>query len=318
MGWTPDGSGVVVGTEIDGTRMLMSVPAQGGVLRELYRQPAEEWVYGPSVMDGRYVLYGVEDDSDGALVLKIVDIQTGSVREITRTPWSSYTAYHASQSGDRFLYAERNEGRFEFRAVHPEGESVLLRTFPDTAFPPIIGVGGERIAWWTASEGRSTLYVARSGAGEAREVLTLPGTIGQRGSSPPTWSPDGRFLVTGHYPDETEDALIVEIDERGDAVGDPRVVEDLPESWWNPGWLPDGSGFLVVGGDVWLAPVDGSPTVNLTEDEPGMIWTYALSPDGRHLAVAPEVRRGASIWRIDLEGVLRQGSPEEQGGGGGS
>jgi hypothetical protein len=53
--------------------------------------------------------------------------------------------------------------------------------------------------------------------------------------------------------------------------------------------------------------------VNLTEDEPGMIRTYAPSPEGRYVAIAPEVRRGAAIWRIDLEGLRRQAAAEEEG-----
>lgn len=324
-GWTPDGHDVLVGSEIDGTRLLMSMPLRGGVARELYRQSPEEtaygrsvaaWVYGPSVKDGRYVLYGAKDGPDGTLVLKILDLQSGSEREISRSPWDSFTHFNSSQSGDRFVYAERKGGRFEFRAVRPEGEPTLLRAFPDTAFPPIIGVHGDRIAWWVESEGRSTLYLAREGSPEARKVLTFQGSVGQRGSSAPVWSPDGRHLATGYHRLETNEAdvLMVEFDDSGNAVGDPRVIEDLPESWWSFGWMPPSDAFLVVdGNDVWLKSLDGAPPVNLTADEPGQIWTYALSPDGRYLAVAPQVRRGGSIWRLDLEEVLAKVGGEREG-----
>jgi hypothetical protein len=83
------------------------------------------------------------------------------------------------------------------------------------------------------------------------------------------------------------------------------VIEDLPESWWSLDWLPSSDGFLVVSGAVWLASLDPEvPLVKLTDNEPGPIWTYALSPDGRYVAVAPEVRRGGSIWRLDLSEVV--------------
>jgi Tol biopolymer transport system component len=306
LGWTPDGREVVIGSEIDGTRIMMAAPLSGGVVRQLYRQPPEEWVYGPSVLEGRYVLYGAKDPSDGAVVLRILDVQSGLSREITRAPWVNYTRYNPSQSADRFLYAERRAGRFEFRAVHPEGEPVLLRAFPDTAFPPTIGVHGERIAYWVESDGRSTLYLARAGESQALAVLTFPGSVGQRGSSPPVWSPDGRHLATGYWRAETNelDALIVEIDESSHAAGAPRVLEELTESWWSLAWTPAGDAFVVVGGDVWMVSIDGqAPPMNLTREEPGPIWSYALSPDGRHIAVSPEVRRGGAIWLVDLSDI---------------
>ena len=67
-------------------------------------------------------------------------------------------------------------------------------------------------------------------------------------------------------------------------------------------WLPSSDGFLVVSGDLWLVSLD--PEIPLVEAHrrasPGLSWTYALSPDGSYVAVAPEVRRGGSIWRLDL------------------
>jgi Tol biopolymer transport system component len=184
---------------------------------------------------------------------------------------------------------------------------VLLRSFPDSVFPPIVGVLGDRVAYWVKSEGESTLYLARAGRDEAKPVLTFPGDVGQRGTNPPTWAPDGRRLAIGHWRPETNelDALIVEVDESDELVGEPRVIEDLPGSWWNLSWLPDGDAFLVVSGDVWLVSLEpGVPPVNLTADDPGPTWTYALSPDGRYVAVAPEVRRGGSIWKVDLSEVV--------------
>ena len=73
------------------------------------------------------------------------------------------------------------------------------------------------------------------------------------------WSPDGRYLVTGHWRPETNelDALLVEIDSSDTVVGTPMVIEALPESWWNLSWLPDSEGFLVVSG-ILVAGFPGS------------------------------------------------------------
>jgi Tol biopolymer transport system component len=308
-GWTPDGREVLYQAELDGTKVLMAEPLGGGIARQVFRLPGdEEWIYGPSLIADRYALYGKATDADGGVVLNLLDLKTGEEQEITRTPWTSYTLYHASRDGQRFLYADQRDGRFEYRSVAPGEEPVLLRSFPDSVFPPIVGVRGDRIAYWVKGNGESTLYLARAGDTRAKAVLTFPGDVGQRGSNPPTWSPDGRRLAIGYWRPETNelDALVVEVDESDGLVGEPRVIDDIPGSWWNLSWLPDGSGFLIVTGDVWLVPLEpGEPPVNLTAADPGPAWTYALSPDGRYVAVSPEVRRGGSIWKLDLGEVVR-------------
>jgi hypothetical protein len=94
---------------------------------------------------------------------------------------------------------------------------------------------------------------------------------------------------------------MVEMDLSDTVVGTPMVIEDLPESWSGLSWLPSSDAFLVDDGDLWLVSIDPeAPLVKLTDDESGPVWAYALSPDGRYVAVAPEVRRGGSIWRLDL------------------
>jgi Tol biopolymer transport system component len=306
-GWTADGREVLYQAELDGTKVLMAAPLAGGVAHQVYRLPPEEWIYGPSLIADRHALYGKAIDADGGVVLNLLDLKTGSEREITRTPWTSYTLYHSSRDGARFLYADHRDGRFEYRSAAPGEEPVFLRSFPDSVFPPIVGVQGDRVAYWVKSNGESTLYLARAGESEAKAVLSYPGDVGQRGSNPPTWSPDGKRLAIGYWRPETNelDALVVEVDASDELVGEPWVIEDIPTSWWNLSWLPGGDAFLIVTGDVWLVPLDPEdPPVNLTPDDPGPTWTYALSPDGRYVAVAPEVRRGGSIWKLDLTEAL--------------
>ena len=309
MGWTPNGQEIVYQSQLDGTKVIMASPATGGVARQLYRLPPKEWTYRPTLLGGRYVLHGGEATASSSVALSILDLQTGSEREITRTPWRDYTLFNSSRDGDRFLYAERRQGRFEFRSVSPGGESSLLRAFPDSMSPPIVGVQGNRIAYWVESDSKSTLYLASPGEREARKVLTFPGSVGQRGANAPTWSPNGRYLASSYWRAETNsaDALVVEFDASGNAVGDPRILKGLPKmGWWSLTWLPTSDAFLVASADVWLVSLDqGTAPVKITDQGSGTSWDFKLSPNGQYVAVAPEVRRGGSIWRLDLGAALR-------------
>jgi len=313
LGWTPDGRAVVFESQLDGRKVILTAPTEGGAMRQLPR-PDEEWVYGPVLSrDNRHILYGVREDEAKPPILKTLDLSTGDSRELTRTPWENYPLYNSSRRDERFLYAEQRDGRFEFRAVRPGEEPILLRSFPDSVFPPIIGVYGDRLAYWVTSGEQSTLYLAKPGQAEARQILTFPGHVGQRGRNEPVWSPDGRYLATGCRPlDGTsgQPAIVVEFNPTGEAVGQPRVVQDLPESWWNLAWLPNSESFLVVDGDVWLVSLDPeAPPVKLTDEEP-LTWSFSLSPDGRYIAVSPEVRRGGAFWRLDLSEALEAGTEE--------
>ena len=313
LGWTPDSRAVVFESQLDGRAVILMAPTQGGAMRQLPR-PDEKWVYGPVLSrDNRHILYGVREDEAETSILKILDLSTGDSRELTRTPWEGYPRYNSSRWDEKFLYAEKKDGRFDFRAVRAGEDPVLLRSFPDSVFPPIIGVDGDRLAFWVASGGNSTLYLATAGQPDIREILTFPGSVGQRGRNEPVWSPDGRYLATGARPlsETTEQpAIVVEFTPKGEVVGQPRVVQGLPESWWDLEWLPNSESFLIADGDVWLVSLEpGADPVNLTDEEP-LTWSFSLSPDGQYIAFSPEVRRGGAFWRLDLSEALVAGMEE--------
>ena len=106
--------------------------------------------------------------------LRLLDIQTGSEKEITRNPWTAYTRYNSSTEGGRFLFADQTDGRFEFRALLPTGESQFLRAFPDNTFPPILGLQGNRIAYWVKSEGGVYALPGPSRRGDSQAGPHIP------------------------------------------------------------------------------------------------------------------------------------------------
>jgi len=107
------------------------------------------------------------------------------------------------------------------------------------------------------------------------------------------------------------DVSVVEFDASGSIVSEPRVFspEPGPRWWFSTQWLPDESGFLVLGmgadglmdTDVWLISLDPHVApVALTADDPQSVWNFRLSPDGKYVAYSSEMPLGGSIWMVDL------------------
>ena len=105
--------------------------------------------------------------------------------------------------------------------------------------------------------------------------------------------------------------MLIRVSSEGQMEGEPRYLGTGELAWWRHQWLPDSSGFLTVGteGDVWFIPVDpGVEPVSVTEEEEGGIYDFVLSPDGTHIAYAPSIPEGNSLWLIDLGDALRRTS----------
>jgi Tol biopolymer transport system component len=180
--------------------------------------------------------------------------------------------------------------------------------FGDVRSLPSIGVRGDLLAFTKNEGGNGSLLVAAPGGGEGQPLVTLPGSIGSLGMQGPVWSPDGRMIVTGYARPGAEDveALVVRLSAEGQLDGEPTILdmEEGPLWWWNPQWLPDGSGFVVsalLGGGVWLVYLDPEvDPVNLTADDPHPIGLFVLSPDGSQIVYSSERPGGSSVWKVEV------------------
>jgi dipeptidyl aminopeptidase/acylaminoacyl peptidase len=257
-------------------------------------------------------------------------------KEVSGTTSSFMTWRRTGRSRGRHLpaYVITRRGRHEVYLVDRYGGSTLGWSLPEEAWTPgdnafgNIAIHGDRLVFAETAHlsdedmgEEGTLYLARPGDPQAQPLLTLPGRLGPRGSNSVRWSPDGRLLTVSYHPPEREGPrglLLVEIDESGELVGEPRIVsaEGGPDWLFGVQWMPDGQHFLALGGqeesgvdrDVWLLSLDPeTPPVKLTSDLQEPIWYYRLSPDGRYITFDSEMPRGSSVWRVDL-GEIPAGS----------
>jgi Tol biopolymer transport system component len=323
LGWTAGGSSVLFGTRLNGERILMLAPIDGGPMRQIpFALDSVTKSWSPVLSaDGRHLFYANSVEGQANPVGKILDIETGAVREVSRTLWNGFVRYNLVDGGEQFLYAEDHGDRLELRAIRPTGPSRLLGSFAPDEFPDGFAAHGDRIAFTRRSGTETSLFVAVAGDGDVKRILTHPGQIADVGMWRPEWSPDGKMLALSYAESPADpgrhaegyDVMLVEVTAAGELVGEPRVLTlDPGPKWWaGLQWLPDASGFLVIGmgaepsmidTDIWLVSLDPNDApVALTADDPGSVWWYELSPDGTQVAYSSEMPLGGSIWKVELQ-----------------
>lgn len=319
--WTPDGGEVFFKTQLNGQPIYMLAPLDGSPMRQvpLPASPVEGWPILSG--DGEHVLF-FKGPQEAPREAWVYDLREDTARKLDEGPqppgYSYWRRWGIRGSGGTFmrdgavfLYGITRNGRHELLAADPEGAPRLLWSFPADEPPPEVAVHGTRVAFALNEGEEASLYLAQAGEDRARRLLTLPGLLSPPGHGPSMWSPDGRRLAMTYIPPSPAKSgvLVVEVNEAGEVVGEPLMLEggDIGQ------WMPDSQHFLgggnwggedQWGAGVWLISLDPDETpVPVSADLNESIWYFRLSPDGRYITFESEVPRGSSIWRVDLGNV---------------
>lgn len=236
LSWSPDGREVFFSTNVDGKRIFMLAPLDGSPARQVDNHLSDT---RPRMSpDGRRVLCLSAGRREGEHGIWLYDIVQDSAIQVDegRIPSGTYSGRWSIDGGpgivtdgERFLYGLTREGRHQLLEADVGGRTRLRWSFPDTGEePPTVTVHGDRIAFTRNDRQVGSLFLARVGKREERLLLEMPGSLGTRGSSPPTWSPDGRTLSVAYAGPGDEDPergiLLVEVTESGELAGEPRLT----------------------------------------------------------------------------------------------
>lgn len=159
---------------------------------------------------------------------------------------------------------------------------------------PALSSDGSSIAFSVRQNGRTLLYVMRADGTNAR---ILADSLNLQGA--PTWSPDGRSIVTA-----VDDKGLPHLDRVPIDGGAPTPF--VMEYSTDPAWSPDGSFVVYSGPDIGTKfPVKAAaadskqfplPSITLTRGARHM----ALLPAGRGLVVLRGDIEHKNLWLIDL------------------
>jgi Tol biopolymer transport system component len=207
-------------------------------------------------------------------------------------------------------FASNRSGNWELYAMNVDGTALRRLTYHASADGgPAVSPDGQQIAFVSDRSGNLDIWIMSIDGTAVRQLTTNPAR-----DTAPAWSPDGTQIVfhrhVGDYLGDPERPIhhvfTVNLDGTGEV---DRLTGVLPR------WSPDGSRFVfskgggreLYWGDIYVANLDGTGVVNLTNHEANdtkPVW----SPDGQRIAFASnraKVEGGVEdfeIWVMNADG----------------
>lgn len=171
--------------------------------------------------------------------------------------------------------------------------SVRTVTVDRGAARPSISPDGSQIA--VSIFGK--IWLVPIAGGEARQ---LTGGLGWE--TQPAWSPDGRFLAYAHQLPSGTDLVLLNLNTSGKSII-YHTDSTLGQITFHPGsaeifFLLDRSQY---DSHIWRIPVTGGEAKQITFTENWHEWSFALSPDGRHIFFDSGRYGGSDLYAMELE-----------------
>ena len=314
--WTAD-SGHLIVSSSEGRAQLVRILSRDGEPPREVRLPDEAigvWA------TPTHVSYSVQTGGDRRQ-LHALDLTSGETTVLAddlgpgRGPWRwSYVGpggLYRDVNG--FLESELVDGTVEILTLEPGAPRRVLARLPADAPVRTWAFQGEREAF-TQVVGDSVAIMLAEPRGSTPHVLMMLGLA--EAISPPergvlAFSFDGSLLAVSPL-GASGDALVVRVPSSGRATDILRVPTEA-DYWYEPRWLLDNSGFTVIAGegpDAWVAFVPARPgerVRHLSRDEHAPAWGNEVSPDGRWVAYPAEVSWKMTLWKLDVDELLRSG-----------
>jgi Tol biopolymer transport system component len=282
-----------------GDAALSQRPLTGGNARD--RQP----IYSP---DGRALLFS--SNRSGNLDLWVYELKTGEIKQITDDAANDWDPAF-TPDGKTILWSSDRSGNLEIWAANRDGSQARqISTDGSDAENPTATPDGWVIYWSSNPE--------KLGIWKVRLDGTEPTHLAAGRYLSPDTSPNGRYAT---YLDSSlgfGTTIRVLDTSTGEAI--PFDVE-VPNSnrsgvlWGRTRWLPDGSALAFIGtderGNSGVFRQDFLPGQDTTSTRRALAGfspefiseSFAISPDGRHLALSGVRQVGSLMLAEGLQGI---------------
>lgn len=293
-GWAADGRAVIADRREAGRMVVEMIPLGNG---ERSRRVLPEGVVssGWRTSTGPWFSFttGMPDTA-----LHAINVLTGETRLVAPNVYMRGRILGRGgeqQDGSRWIYSSRSNGQFEFRSTDPAtGDTRVIRRLPDDGRRQRqFMVHGSRMAWFEVRGDSTDLRLSDGPDAPIRRLATYwTGAIGDDEDAAISWQGD-RIAVCGKRSRHDSTNVLSVLTIPASAVSPVAHQEyelGTASGCWAPKWLPDDSGLVLLVivdrrddvPDLAHLPLQSGarPTV-FTGDEPGEIWEYTLSPDGR-------------------------------------
>jgi uncharacterized repeat protein (TIGR01451 family) len=259
--WSPDGSQIAWVSRRHGNHQLYLASADGSDIRRLVTSTADD-LHPTWSPDGERILFQrVQQSAENLFVVTVAD---GSVTRVTDAPGGDGWAVW-SPDGQRIAWAgERGGNRdvYVLDMTDPTATPLQLTDSPAFDYSPAWSAGGERIAFASNRAGAFDIYIVDA-AGLTEPVRV---TTSAADEVDPAWSPDGQTLAFVRRNGTSAELIALT------SANQQRVLA-ANASPFDPGlrWSPDGTRIAYVSEeagnyDIWIAFLDGSPPLRLTDD----------------------------------------------------
>jgi len=317
--WTDNSDAVYIETEEQG-RQVLALVTPNGERRSTFWVPEDAAGFNFVGIEDGYLVHRAGDPrSSTGWRLMAMSLKDSSRRELAHNlvragccePVGAGGMYYAAVGGE-FLFRQLSGNRLQVRSATVSGESRLIGEVPASLLGKTgFAVYQNRMVFTEATKDSVRLQLV---AGPGRQPTTL-GSFPKADPGEMAWSPDGRRLaVWVGNPPGSQKQLVYNLSVDGVPQGVPQVLNLPFEYWYNPFWLPDGSGLTMIAQPRGMAMThvalvrlaDPEHPILLTRDDPNSKWGYSLSPDGKFVAYPSEHLKGSSIYLMEVAELLKQ------------
>jgi len=292
--WSPDGQHVLFAGDLEGSRDIYLIDADGSNLTRVAnvdheRHPSfapdgQRFVFDSSMNNRQLFLAAIEGEEP-------VQIQTGLAKSFLPM-WSPVP------KDERIVFVGRSDGDWEIYTMWSDGSDPLrlMDTETSNEIQPRLSPDGRQVVFASDIDGNYSIWLedARTPAPWTRL------TDDSANDWQPAWSPDGRKLAFASDRNGNWDIYVM----NSNGTGVIQLTDDPDEDSF-PAWSPDGNHIVFYSrrsgdGDIYVMDAANGANEKPLITNPGFDWSPTWSPDGSTILFASSRDYGDNTYRTEV------------------